>query len=278
MTARTPMRTIYPRPATADQSVSAIGPRHYPALVDDHAARARQILAEESISAQSLRTREDKPITLEPSSREIVQNLRHRSVRSGLLSPRGYNLTISHAHRFLWFRVAKVGTRSLFEHFEANGVVLDVRGAVNLRYPTALVEDYFAFAFVRHPVDRFISAWRNKVVSANYFDFDAVTHESMQDLSAFVEYAEGLDLDAADRHIAPQSRLIDLTRVDYLGRLETFADDMGAISDRLGLPSATLPRKNSTSSGAPDPVASEVRDRIADLYRRDLQIFGYPAT
>lgn len=246
--------------------------------MNDHAARARQILAEESITAQSLRTRDDKPITLEPSAREIVHTLRRRSVRSGLLSPLGYNLTISHEHRFLWFRVAKVGTRSLFEHFEGNGVSLDVRGAVNLRYPTALVEDYFAFAFVRHPVDRFISAWRNKVVDANYFDFNAATLQEMQDLPAFIEYAEGLDLDEADRHIAPQSRLIDLTRVDFLGRLESFSDDVAAVCTRLGLPPAALPRKNSTSAGSPDPVAAETRRRIANLYQRDHQIFGYPAT
>ncbi len=241
-------------------------------------ARSRALLAQESVTAETLRTQADRPITLTPDSRELVEKLRRRSVRSGLLSPRGYNLTISHKHRFLWFRVAKVGTRSLFEHFEGNGVVLDVRGAVNLRYPTALVEDYFAFAFVRHPVDRFISAWRNKVVDANYFEFDAATHQQMQDLPAFIEYAEGLDLDASDRHIAPQSRLIDLTRVDYLGRLESFSDDVAAVCARLRLPPAALPRKNSTSFGSPDPVASETRRRIANLYQRDHQIFGYPAT
>lgn len=243
--------------------------------MDDLGARSRELLGQESISAQSLRTRTDKPITLEPESRETLHTLRRRSVRSGLLSTRGYNLTISHRHRFLWFRVAKVGTRSLFEHFEGNGVVLDVRGAVDLRYPTALVEDYFAFAFVRHPVDRFVSAWRNKVVDANYFHFDADAHAAMQDLSAFVSYAEALDLDEADRHLAPQSRLVDLTRVDFLGRLETFSQDVAEVCERLGI-APTPPRNNSTGAGGSAPMLDPgVRRRIADLYRRDLQIFGY---
>ncbi len=242
--------------------------------MDDPAAQARELLASESITPTTLRTRADKPMLLEPSTRKALRRLRHRSVRSGLLSPRGYHLSISHVHRFLWFRVAKVGTRSLLEHFDRNGVVLDVRGAVDLHYPTALFEDYFAFAFVRHPVDRFVSAWRNKVVNANYFGFDEAEHARMQELAAFVEYAESLDLDVADRHLAPQTRLIDLTRVDHLGRLENFAEDAGAVCGRLGLPTGDLPRKNTTGAADSD-LDPGVRRRVAALYRRDLQILGY---
>ncbi len=64
----------------------------------------------------------------------------------------------------MWFRVAKVGTRTILGHFDRHDVALDVNHAMRLRYPVELFEDYFKFAFVRHPLGRFVSAWRNKVV------------------------------------------------------------------------------------------------------------------
>ena len=89
------------------------------------------------------------------------------------LSPLAYNLTISHSHRFVWYRVAKVATRTIRHHCETHGVSLDVDHAMRVRYPLATYADYFTFAFVRDPLDRFVSAWQDKVVDHNYYDFDA---------------------------------------------------------------------------------------------------------
>ena len=65
---------------------------------------------------------------------------------------RSYNLTVSHSHRFVWYRVAKVATRTIRHHCETHGVSLDVDHAMRVRYPLASFADYFTFAFVRYPL------------------------------------------------------------------------------------------------------------------------------
>ena len=180
------------------------------------------------------------PAGLSEESTKVLRQLSRLSRRSGRMSPLPYYLTISHQHRFVWFRVAKVGTRTILGYLDEHSVPVDV-GRARTRYPTELFADYVKFAFVRHPVDRFISAWQDKVVEANYFEFDAGTHAEMQSLAAFAEWAASQDLGdirEVDQHIALQSRLVDLSQVDHLGRLETFDADFARVLAAVGLPPA----------------------------------------
>lgn len=226
-----------------------------------------------------LRTTDEKRTQLTKEARAELRTLNRHSRQSGRVSPRRYNLTISHAHRFMWFRVAKVGTRSMLSHFERTGVELDVLHAMRIRYPVEAFSDYYKFAFVRHPLDRFVSAWRDKVVGFNYYGFEPDVLERMQRLEAFAEWVAGQDLEDAatiDQHLVLQSRAIDLTQVDHLGRLESFAEDFAAVCRRLGLPEpAAEDRRNQSTHPGRLEVTDEVREQIADLYRLDFQVLGY---
>jgi hypothetical protein len=230
-----------------------------------------------AISADVFRTRPDNRYRLTPESRQALRQLSRPSARSGELSPLGYSLTISHQHRFMWFRVAKVASRSILGYFAEHDVPLDVNHAQNMRYPTALFGDYLKFAFVRHPLPRFVSAWQDKVVNNNYFGFDDDALARMRDhVEAFAEWTATQDLDdlrAGDVHLALQTRMIDLTQIDVLGRLETFDRDFAAVCDRLGLPVAPVSPRNQTS--APATYSDELRAAVSELYRRDFQVFGY---
>lgn len=244
------------------------------------AETARDALEAEGITPELFRTRGDDRRKLTPEAQQAVRQLGRRSARSGKLSPLAYNLTISHQHRFLWFRVAKVATRSVLGHFDRHQVPTEVHHAMRVRYPTALFEDYFKFAFVRHPLGRFVSAWRNKVVDHNYFGFDDKTLARMQQIEHFAEWTAGHDLSdlrSADHHLALQSRLIDLNHVDHLGRLETFDEDFAAVCQRVGVPTSPAEHRNQTTpAGAtPDRHSPELRSLIGDIYRRDFQLFGY---
>ena len=240
----------------------------------------RDRLAEEGITPDAFRTQEESWTKLTPESRGALRQLTTRSARSGKLSPLGYNLTISHQHRFVWYRVAKVATRTILSHFATHGVTLDVSHAMRMRYPTALFDDYFKFAFVRHPLDRFISAWRNKVVLNNYFGFDDDMLEHMRQIENFARWTAQQDLSAlgdVDHHLALQTRLIDLNHVDFLGRLETFDDDFAAVCTRIGVPASPPDPRNQTSPHGVgrETVSDELTSIVAEMYRRDYQVFGY---
>lgn len=235
-------------------------------------------MAGPEISADALRTRADARTRLTPESRQALRQLARPSARSGELSPAAYNLTISHARRFIWFRVAKVATRTLLGYFEEHDVPLDVDHAYDMRYPTALFADYFKFGFVRDPLPRFVSTWQDKVVNRNYFGFDAPVLTRLQESpEAFAAWVADHDLLGTDQHLALQCRLVDLTQVDFLGRLETFDADFAAVCEHLGLPVVpATPRHRTATAETPAMLASEeLRAAVAELYRLDYQVFGY---
>lgn len=230
------------------------------------------------ISADVLRTEPGKRTRLTADAKQALRRLARPSARSGELSPRAYNLTISHRHRFVWFRVAKVATRTLLGYFEDHDVVLDVDHAYWTRYPTALFGDYFKFGFVRHPLPRFVSTWQDKVVNSNYFELDEPTLGRLRHHpEEFAAWVAGRDLTDTDQHLALQTRLIDLTQVDFLGRLETFDRDFEVVCRRLDLPVVpAAPRHRTATAQTASMLASEdLQAAVADLYRLDYQVLGY---
>ncbi len=81
------------------------------------------------------RTRPGNRRRLTPAGQGEVDRLAGLGEASGWLSPLAYNLTVSHSHRFVWYRVAKVATRTIRHHCETHGVRLDVDHAMRVRYP-----------------------------------------------------------------------------------------------------------------------------------------------
>lgn len=230
------------------------------------------------MSPEVLRTQPDRRTRLTPQARQALRRLARPAARSGELSPSAYNLTISHARRFVWFRVAKVATRTLLGYFEDHGIGLDVNHAYDMRYPTALFGDYFKFGFVRHPLPRFVSTWQDKVVNANYFDLDDTLLARVRERpEAFAAWVADQQMTDADQHLALQCRLVDLSQVDFLGRLETFDADFEAVCRRLDLPVVpAAPRhRTATSQTASLLDSRDLQSAVAELYRLDYQVFGY---
>jgi hypothetical protein len=173
--------------------------------------------------------------------------------------------------------VAKVGTRTILNHFIESKTPLDVEHANWIHYPVNLYSRYFKFAFVRNPWDRLASCWRNRVVDKNGFKFNDSEYEKMKNFENFVSYVSKLNIDKCDRHLRAQSVLVDLNRIDYLGRMETFDDDANYVFQRLGLPEKEIVRKNVTS-GKTDYrqyYSEPLAEKVAHIYQKDIKIFGY---
>ncbi|MHC4757054.1 MAG: sulfotransferase family 2 domain-containing protein [Planctomycetota bacterium] len=181
-------------------------------------------------------------------------------------------LTVCHEKRFIWFRVAKVCTRSILRHM---GKYVQLDSVVSSR-PGGMYRKYFKFAFVRNPWDRLISSWNNKVVQNNHFNFDEETLQKMQELECFVDYLSELDLRRCDRHLRLQTSLIDLNNIDFLGRFETFSSDYSKICEHLELPIDDMVNVNpGKRDNYQDYYNKALIEKVYSLYRKDIQLLGY---
>jgi hypothetical protein len=224
-----------------------------------------------------MRTKPGKPDRLDKTSK-AAQKLYKVVHKIPMMPSAGrYNLTLCHEKKFIWFRVAKVGSRTILNHLLDNGVHLDVEQGRQLRYPVNHFNDYFKFAFVRNPWDRLVSCWNNKVIDNNLFRFNDAELEEMRKFENFVGYVAGINVDTCNRHLRSQNSLIDLNNVDYLGRMESFENDLDHIFQRLELDTTTIKSRNVTSSRKPyqEYYSSELAERVSRIYYKDIQIFGY---
>ncbi|RDZ29446.1 sulfotransferase family 2 domain-containing protein [Lysobacter silvisoli] len=205
-------------------------------------------------------------------------------------------MIISHQHRFVFAAIPKTGTHSVRQALRAHMSEQDLEQVglfVNKRFPfeeLAAIKhghitldqirpflgeqafaDYFKFAFVRNPYDRFVSycAFMTRADGAflqrpqsvmRYMLFEArpMQHVLFQPQHTFVTDAEGRVL------------------ADTVGRVEDMQASFDAICDRLGLPHAQLGQVNSSRRGAyRDYYDQALIDGVTELYQRDLELFGY---
>jgi hypothetical protein len=189
-----------------------------------------------------------------------------------------YDLTISHEKRFLWFRVAKVGTRTILNHFERSAITLEAARANSVFYSPRLYADYFKFAFVRNPWDRLVSCWVDKVVAnkGRRFNFSEARYNDMLKFENFVEFVSSLNVKDCDRHLRLQCEIVDLNNIDYLGRLETFETDFREICRRLQIACEAIDSRNVfPRKHYREYFTDELREKVAKIYQRDIQVFGY---
>ena len=177
----------------------------------------------------------------------------------------GAEKILSRRFRFLWICNPKVASRSMIAALRrADPEALLIRGRtlgeVLAGHPEA--RDYFRFAFVRRPCCRVRSFLADKHTLAER-DRRARRHF----ITPWHGLRPGMSFDAlcrwlatpcgadafADRHWLSQSHQLrdDEGRLpDFLGRYEHLEPDWQAVTGRLGLRAATLPRLNASPDAA----------------------------
>lgn len=214
---------------------------------------------------------------------------------------------ISHVHRCIFIHVPKVGGTSIEEYLRMHAAALGPwpePGLDRMMRRKSLAEmlnrhpDYFAFAFVRHPFDRLVSAWLHGLRENAPSYFERPTRDLT--LGEYVRIA--VDRRVAEQsefdryHLLPQVSFIpDASRrtlfgvaldprvtCGFVGRYERLEDDFRMVCQRLGIPAVGLPwlRQAPREAGRRWPHWSERFDaetrRLAtQLYQADFEAFGY---
>ncbi len=190
---------------------------------------------------------------------------------------------------FCYFRLPKVANSTICktlashafggERFGENDPTGAAAKAALQRFPDARqFARSYSFAFVRDPVPRVLSAWRDKAPRPKFgAEYGLNTDGVPVSFTRFLEMLqEGLLL--KDPHWAPQSVLLpyDPARYAFIGRFERLEPDMETLCRHIfgrfdGLTTRTAGRTG--ASGADVRIAPENRQMIYRLYERDYDLF-----
>lgn len=186
-----------------------------------------------------------------------------------------YIVAINKKHRFLWFRVAKVGSSTIKVLLREHQVDMPFMSD-RFHFNKDKYKNYFKFAFVRNPWDRVVSCYFQKVANKNpkwAFYYGSCFDKGFD---YFVHFIESKDLHTADRHIRLQTSLIPIEDVDFIGRLEHFNEDLTYVLGIIGIEESDIPKKNPSSHEHYSHYYNEkTKSIIAHKYAADIAAFGY---
>lgn len=182
---------------------------------------------------------------------------------------------ISWRHGFAWICIPKVGTVSIRQTIVDHDQQI---ATVDLDDLMDEMADLFVFAYLRDPVARLVSCWRNIVreTSPNAPRLTAVGLNNDSTWPEFLKMVFSQDRETCDYHWRPQSEfLLDKNGTlipDFLGRLETIDQSWESeVRPRTGVgPLKTLHR-----STYPKPtVTPEQAGMIREFYAKDEVLYS----
>lgn len=205
-------------------------------------------------------------------------------------------MIISHRHRFIFAAIPKTGTHAVRQALRAHLAEDDLEQVglfVSKRFPFAefqgtrhghislqqirpclepdQFQGYFKFAFVRNPFDRFVSycAFMSRdsgqfaanptgFMKSVLFEIRPLEHVLYAPQHSFITDADGSVL------------------ADKVGRVEDMQASYDTICARLGLGVTALEKVNGSSRGDYRQYYDQALvEGVGELYRRDLELFGY---
>lgn len=200
-------------------------------------------------------------------------------------------MIVSRQSRLLFVHVQKTGGSTIARMLrEALPDAVEPGGpnSRHIRLPKILNEwpetsDYWTFGFVRNPWARLLS-WHSMVLRdhqsvARINPLWRIVPDEYQSFDDFI--LRGLDDDRLPMLRRPQiSYLHSRNRIaDFIGRQESFDVDMRAVFARIGVePPAEVARDNANPSPPGDyrdAYTAAARDKVGDVFERDVRSFGY---
>jgi hypothetical protein len=205
-------------------------------------------------------------------------------------------MIISHTHRFIFFAVPRTGTHAVRAALTAHLGETDWQqqnlsaplrlpipalaevehGHLSVRelrphLPRTVWDEYFKFAFVRNPFDRFVSACF--FLHRGQANFAAAPTMQMKRALSRRRFRQRVLIRPQSRQLAGADGRVPL---DYVGRFERLQDSYDRICTRIGIAPSRLAQRNASQHAAYaryyDP---ELKDMVADFYREDVDNFDY---
>lgn len=179
-------------------------------------------------------------------------------------------MIISHEHQFIFIHVPKTGGTSISTVLRDHGVYLETDGlkhagleVVAARFGWDVVDEYFVFGFVRHPVDRLVSLY-------HYYAKIGVIGVDM----TFEEFLRNEQEIPAKQSIMLRSQ--KKQSVDFVGRFEELDRDFALVCEHLGLPLKRLHQHNRTFHEPWQTYMSvPVEELVWNKHHQEFEDFGY---
>lgn len=138
------------------------------------------------------------------------------------------------------------------------------------------------FTFVREPVRRFLSFYRDKLLrSRGNEEFLARTRplgfRSGMSMTDALELIAAMPVDQMNPHFAPQTLFLfdgPTLRVDFIGRFERLGEDIGRLQRLLDSPLA-FPHRNPAHGGEAPLLSPREQQLLAQIYEQDFKLLGY---
>jgi chondroitin 4-sulfotransferase 11 len=188
--------------------------------------------------------------------------------------------------KYLFIHIPKTGGDCLKKNLSRDENFIDNYHKKIKRLRTQFkLHEYFKFAFVRNPWDRFVSAyfylkevqnnpnhewpsdiWKSNVINNNFDTF-----------SEFLE--SRLWTSGRWFHFRPQYNFIINERnvdIDFIGRFENLQEDFDKVCNHIGLPTQKLvPTNTSKHKHYTEYYDNHGRRLIECYYKQDINYFGY---
>lgn len=204
----------------------------------------------------------------------------------------GVNAYVSHKEKILFIGIPKNAQTSTMRFLKGNSSKLNGE-ALALRYPlgptvSAWVRDYYSFIIIRHPVDRILSCYCNKIANEDRGKTRIV--DSFSGLSyrmGFLEFLRWLNTEegsdsCADRHWVSQYHFCMNGDVSLKGefsqivRIEDCESLLGHLAVTYGLDRDSYSRHNESRVKSDRIVITdEMRSLIKKRYLKDFEFFGF---
>ena len=210
------------------------------------------------------------------------QLMRNTMVRNNSLEPfDDYKCIFVHVPKTAGVSIGK----SLFGNLGGNHMTID---HYQLVFSRNEFKNYFKFAFVRNPWDRLVSAYHFMKAGGFGADDEKWVEDNLAEYQNFDGFVKGwlnrknIQSPGSAIHFLPQFKFVctkdNIPMVDFIGYFENLEEDVAYIRDRIGISGQALLFLNKTESRRQDYrsyYTEETKRIVEDVYREDVQIFGY---